>query len=90
MLRRIYLKAQRSAPLIPQATVRPGSHLSTLSSHLSTLISHLSTLSPQLSNFSSHLSTLNSQEISWYPHWESNPDRLFRKQLFYPLNYRDF
>ena len=24
---------------------------------------------------------------AWYSRWESNPDRLFRKQLFYPLNY---
>ena len=54
------------------------------------LKAQLSSLNSQLSTLSSQLSTLSSQEISWYPHWESNPDRLFRKQLFYPLNYRDF
>jgi hypothetical protein len=26
---------------------------------------------------------------SWCPRRESNPDPLFRKQLFYPLNYKD-
>ena len=61
MLRRIYLKAQRSAPLIPQATVRPGSHLSSLNSHLSTLISQLSALNSQLSTLKFQLSSLNSQ-----------------------------
>ena len=25
----------------------------------------------------------------WYPDRESNPDLLFRRELFYPLNYQD-